>query len=238
MRDTKQVLSDLTKGMKAEPVRNSRFTGSVVAVSDDHSRIRVRLCTGSFLDVPTSVLKNLRHLGTTGQNGEQLGLVVGDLDTSTDAGVLIHQMGLEITRLSQLMRGSSTVQGAETGSVTVRGDAVDPNRVKPDFGTVVLPPETIKMSFNGIAGSPVTLRYHAPPNEFIGFNQGDWTVSNFQNCFLTQPPVLGPWTPMPPSEPLMNAWIEFNCDAAHGTPVGQFYNAYFFLTVVLVELTT
>ena len=115
MHDTKQVLSALRTGMKAEPVRNSRFTGSVVAVSDDHSRIRVRFCTGSFLDVPTSVLKNLRHLGTAGQNGEHLGLVVGDIDTSSDAGVLIQQMGLEITRLSQLMPGSSTAQGAENG---------------------------------------------------------------------------------------------------------------------------
>ena len=241
MQDIDNALSAISSEIHAKPVRNPWFTGSVTSISDDRSTIRVKLCTGANLDVPRSLLKNLTHLGTASYDNERCGLASGEIDVSTDAGILFQQMAQEITRLCRLLQTTRERlfpgQGGEiAGSVASHVEKTSGEGIKSklDPSDTPLPQQTMKMAFRGIAGSPVIVRYDAPPNEYIAVpfvGHPTWSVSNFNGCFFTQPPQL--------ADPFgRNTWINFFCDAAHGTPIGQSYSASFWLTVDLNLRTT
>jgi len=240
MHELEKVLSSLATGIGTEPVRTTGFTASVTSISLDHSSIRVKLCTGASLDVPTALLKNLTHLGTVSQESERWGLVSSELDISTAAGMVIRQMADEITRLCRLLEArrerSARAQGPNESSrtATVEGPSGKETRPTLEPADKQLGPQTFKMPFQGVAGAPVTLRYDTPPNQYIAVpfvGHPTWSVSNFNNCFFTRPPLL--------ADPFgFNTWIEFFCEAAHGTPIGQRYTASFWLTVELNQRTT
>jgi hypothetical protein len=239
MKDLEEALSALAKArdVHTSHVNRSRFAASVASVSDDHSNIRVKLCTGAFLDVPTSLLKNTTYLGAASQENESWGLASGDIDVSTDAGMLIQQMAHEINRLCRLLQTKrERLEATETNSLSARAEQPSGEDVRPklDPSDIPLPPQSFKLNFDGVAGVPVTLRYTTPPTQYIAVpyvGHPTWTVNVLYGCFFTKPPLVAdPWG--------FNTWIEFYCDAAHGTPINQHYSAFLTLTVELVQRTT
>jgi len=174
MKDLEKVLSSLAATKKVHPSNfdSPRFVASVTSVSNDRSTIRIKLCTGAFLDVPTAVLKNPIYLGTASHQNERWGLGSGEIDVSTGTGMLIQQMAHEITRLCRLSHSSrersSRVQGTETNSLSAQTEQPPGEKKKsklPPFDTE-LPPQSIKLSFDGVAGTPVTIRYTTPPTQY------------------------------------------------------------------------
>jgi hypothetical protein len=98
------VLSEVVRAAKTKSARPSKFVISVLSVSDDRSRVKVKLCTGRVIDVPMSILKNVTFLGTASSGDESSGIAAGELDLSTDVGILIQQMAHEITHLSRSLQ--------------------------------------------------------------------------------------------------------------------------------------
>src|SRR5437764_1184215 len=93
-----EAMSELAAGITTGQVRAPNFVTSVVSISKDRSSVKVKLCTGSLMDVPVSILKNVTHLGTVTNEEECLGIASGEIDVSTDIGKLIQTMAREIHR--------------------------------------------------------------------------------------------------------------------------------------------
>jgi hypothetical protein len=142
----------LAKGFRTEPIRRSHFVGSVTAISEDQSVITVKLCTGTVFDVPTSTLKNLTHLGTVTYDNERCGLASAEIDISTDTGLVIQQMALEIIRLCQLsqtgleraLQLGSTERSSLARVDKPSGEESEP-KMSPNDST--LPKQTFKVPF-------------------------------------------------------------------------------------------
>src|SRR5918912_259945 len=178
MNEIKKALSALATEIQTQPLHRSRFAASVVSISDDYSCVKVKLCTGSIIDVPVSLLKNVTYLGTASNENERRGIASGEIDISTDAGMLIQQMAHEITRLSgslqtaheQLLR----FQGADTNKTLVQTEQVPATESKKRMSPfdIPLPYSVIKLPFMAVAGSPHKLWYRTPEFQYLK----DWSV--------------------------------------------------------------
>jgi hypothetical protein len=94
-------LSELRKQIETGRSGGRRFTLQVNSVSADDNHFKVQLCTGTVMDVPASIVKEVISLGTVEcPGGVRKGLASGEVDTSTDAGKVINQMAIEIERLA------------------------------------------------------------------------------------------------------------------------------------------
>jgi hypothetical protein len=230
------ALSELSKGIGNRTSRTPTFMASVLSVSDDKSRLRVRLCTGRVIEVPVSILKNISALGTVSTDDESFGLTSGEIDVSTEPGELIQQLAEEISRLSRLLdiahqrlRPSTS---SPTGSSAAAADQVQtPATIK--SSDIVQPATIVKIPFSGVAGFPKPVDYGKPTFQYIQ----DWSIFQLLHCSLTQPPRVVA-TGHDGNRPDRVAQIEFVLDAAPGTPLGTAYNAQLQLNVVLVQETT
>ena len=95
------AISAIATGISTEQARQPVFAASVVSIAPDRSMAKVKLCTGSVLDVPMSLLKKVTHRGTATSGEESLGLASAEIDVSTDVGMLVQQMAREVERLSR-----------------------------------------------------------------------------------------------------------------------------------------
>jgi hypothetical protein len=233
-----QALSDLATGLKTEQARLPRWVASVVAIAEDHTSAKVKLCTGGLIDVPISILRKVTHLGTVTSWDECLGIASAEIDVSTDVGVLIQQMALEIYRLSRSFEaargGLQRLQGTDINNVSAPFEKTPVARPKSDVAPsdTVLPQEFPKIQFNGIAGDPYRpyfVFYAAPAHQYIN----EWEVISLQNCFFRSPPIIGGI-----DFDGKTLGLQFFPEAAHGTPVGSPYTATITLQVVLVQRTT
>jgi hypothetical protein len=243
MKEFEKELSALAKELDTRSsAGGSRFGASVVSISHDNSTVKVKLCTGAFLDVPTSLLKNVTFSGTANYESKRLGLGSAEIDVSTDAGMMIWQMADEINRLGRLLKITegkfSHLQQKEITNLPTRVHQPSGGEITRTINPsdVILPPESFKLVFEGVAGIPVTVRYDTPPHQhfalfFEGNSNAGYRVDFLDNCFFTRPPV-------PPDTPLITRRISFFCEAAHGTTIGNSYSAAIALTVALVQETT
>jgi len=247
MKEFEKELSALAKELHTRSsAGGSRFGASVVSISHDNSTVRVKLCTGAFLDVPTSLLKNVTFSGTANYESKRLGLGSAEIDLSTDAGMLIWQMAHEINRLCRLLKITEGKFSHLQQKEISKEISNLPTRVHQPSGgeitrpinpsDVILSPQSFKLVFEGVAGIPVTVRYDTPPHQYFalffeGNRNAGYTVDFLDNCFFTRPPV-------PQDTPLKTRGISFFCDAAHGTTIGNSYSAAIALTVALVQETT
>jgi hypothetical protein len=234
-----EAINEIDKGIKTETARRSLFVTSVMSISEDRSRAKVKLCTGRVLDVPTSLLTNVTDLGTVADEERRWGVAAGEIDVSTDAGALIQQMALEITRLSRSLR---TAQGRlqrlqntdTTKSVPKVGD-VSAVLSKTTAGPldIVRPETAVKITTSGVAGYLKQLWYTAPAYNYIQ----SFTIAGIENGFLTKAPSVSQIVHSLPrtGEPIQ---YEFEIDAAHGTPLGVPYDAVVTCLLVLVQMTT
>jgi hypothetical protein len=230
------ALSDLSKGIGSKKAAASPFVASVLSVSEDKSRLRVRLCTGRAIDVPVSILKNMSALGTVSTEDESFGVASGEIDISTDSGRLIQQLADEISRLSSLLdiaRQRLRAPSASTAaSAAVQADQGNrPATIQ--LSDTVLPATIVKIPFSGIAGFPKPVDYGKPTFQYIQ----DWSIFQLLHCSLTQPPRVVA-TGHDGNRPDRVTQIEFILDAAPGTPLGTAYNAQLQLSVTLVQETT
>ncbi len=237
---TDQALSDLAKAIKIQQVCAPIFVTSVLSISEDHSSAKVKLCTGSIIDVPKSVLKNVTYLGTVTCGDETRGIASGEIDISTDVGKLIQQMANEIIRLSGTVKSSQEalrrLQNTTTGQVSsLSEEESQAVRLKPKqtpFDTV-LPGTVIKIPFQGVAGNLNNpfffVFYAAPAHQYIQ----EWEVLAHPNCFFVSPPIVGG---IDTDGKVLG--LQFFPDAPHGTPLGTPYSATINLYVVLVQRTT
>jgi hypothetical protein len=232
------VLSEVVKAAKTKSARPSKFVTSVLSVSDDRSRVKVKLCTGRVIDVPISILKNVTFLGTASSGDESWAMAAGELDLSTDVGTLIQQMAHEITRLS---RSLQTAQGLLRSHATdtnkplahaEESQATNPKTAMTPFDKV-LPEQIVKIPITALAGFPHAVVYAAPFSQYIQ----QWSVFNTVNCYLTQSPTIIE-TGGPAGRPAQILEIQFVVDAAHGTPLYTTYNAQLVLDLTLVQFTT
>jgi hypothetical protein len=234
--DIEKAVSDLATHTKIDRVRRSRFASSVVSISDDHSTIRARLCTGKVIDVPASILKNVEYLGTMTNDEDRCGIVSGEIDVSTDVGRFIQQMAHEIMRLSgsalsadeRLSRSQGT---SEYTAVAPTGEVLQ-GELKEQFVPFdrPLPFGVIKLPFTAIAGFPHQVRYLAPTFQYLT----QWSVTPL-HCVLTRAPFVFEWVTGHPDQVL---GISFVLEAPPGTPVGITYNAQIDIFGVLVQATT
>lgn len=229
-----ETLSDLSADMETKRTRPRAFVASVVSLSADHAMASVKLCTGSIIDVPLSVLKKVKHLGTVSTDEECLGLAVGEIDASTAVGKLIEQMARELERLSRSLdsaRDGAPVTGAHVGEEPTPPEVAsnaNPSQTIAPFNSV-LPPITVKIQVNGIAGNPYrpgVVVYQAPPYQYFS----EWEVLALQNCFFKSPPIQ--------VDSPVGHELHFFPEAAHGTLLGTPYSATITLYVVLVQRTT
>jgi hypothetical protein len=95
----------------------------------------------------------------------------------------------------------------------------------------VLPETVIKLPFTAVAGVPHSIQYYTP-NSFQYVKKLDIQPIR---CFQTRSPRVIGWVFNRPDEPLA---IEFELEAAHGTPLGTNYSAELDLYVTLEQLTT
>jgi hypothetical protein len=234
-----ETLFKLSNAAKTNLVHRSHFVTSVLSVSDDRSSVKVKLCTGRIIDVPTSVLKNVTPLGTATSGSESWGIASGEIDVSTGVGILIQEMAHEITRLSrslQITQGALLrLRGTDTNKPLTRAEdttATDSKTSVVPFDQV-LPEQIVKIPFTGLAGFPKAVVYAAPFSQYIE----EWSVFNTVNCYLTQSPQIIE-TGGPAGRPPQVLEIQFVLDAAHGTPIWSTYNAQLVLDVKLVQFTT
>jgi len=232
------ALSEVVKGVNTKLARRSEFVTSVISVADDRSRVKVKLCTGKVIDVPMSILKNVRYLGSAKTEEDSFEIASGEIDISTDTGILIQQMAHEITRLSRSLHASQErfllLQNPEKNKAAQIDHAEAPKsakRVAP-FDTT-LPETIVKIPFTGIAGFPKAVTYGVPTSQYLQ----DWSIFLLKNCFLTQPPQVIE-TGHDGNRPDRPIEIQFVLDAAHGTALFTTYNAQLELDVVLVQETT
>lgn len=233
-----KALSELSAGFKSRATGRSQFVTAVLSLSDDHSSAKVKLCTGSVIDVPTSILKNVTYLGTVTNDGESLGIASAEIDVSTDVGLLIYQMAQELSRVSRSLlatqEGLARLQSSGINKLLDQSDTLPVTRFKRQLtpSDTVLPSTAVKIPFQGIAGDPYApffIVYAAPPFQYIQ----DWEVISTQNCFFKAPPVIGGI-----DQEGHTTGLQFFPDAAHGTPLGSHYNGTVTLIVTLVQRTT
>ena len=221
------AISAIATGISTEQARQPVFAASVVSIAPDRSMAKVKLCTGSVLDVPMSLLKKVTHRGTATSGEESLGLASAEIDVSTDVGMLVQQMAREVERLSRALQtakerlriAQSTETNAEPATSAIPFD-------------VVLPPTGVKISFDGIAGNPdrpAFVFYQAPPFQYIQ----DWEVVGIVNCYFKFPPIVGGI-----DAEGRTLGLQFFPDARHGTPLGTPYTGSIIVNVTLVQLTT
>jgi hypothetical protein len=101
------AFSGLAKRLQTKPNRRANFAASILSISDDHTHLRAKLCTGSVLEVPVSLLKNIVHLGSADSESDHLEIVSADIDVSSDGGMLTMQLAHEIARLASLLGNSN-----------------------------------------------------------------------------------------------------------------------------------
>jgi hypothetical protein len=233
------VLSEVVKAAKTKSSRPSKFVTSVLSVSDDRSRVKVKLCTGRVIDVPMSILKNVTFLGTASSGDESWGIAAGELDLSTDVGILIQQMAHEIIHLSRSLQtaqeGLLRSHATDANKPLVRAEespATTPKTAETPFDNV-LPEQIVKIPITALAGFPHAVVYAAPFSQYIQ----QWSVFNTVNCYLTQSPTIIE-TGGPAGRPAQILEIQFVVDAAHGTPLYTTYNAQLVLDLTLAQFTT
>src|ERR1700687_233487 len=233
-----QALTDIAAGIKREQARPAVFVASVVSIAEDHSSTKVKLCTGCILDVPMSILKKVTHRGTVRSGDECLGIASGEIDVSTDVGVLIQQRAHEIDRLSHALQASKEglrhAQGADINNISTPSDEtpIAGTRTSATPFDIVMPPTAVKVTFDGIAGNPnrpAFVFYQAPPFQYIK----EWEVIGIVNCFFRFPPIVGGI-----DAEGRTLGLQFFPDARHGTPIGTPYTGTIIVNVVLVQLTT
>ncbi len=191
------------------------------------------------MDIPMSILKNVKALGTAKTEEESFEIASGEIDVSNDAGMLIQQMAHEIIRLSRSLQTAQErylqAQNPHVQKTVAQVDYAQAHRstkkVSP-FDTV-LPEAIVKIPFSGIAGFPTAVTYGVPTAQHLQ----DWSIFLLKNCFLTQPPqvIATGHNGNRPDRPIE---IQFVLEAAHGTPLFTPYNAQLELDVVLVQETT
>jgi hypothetical protein len=233
-----QALSKLALGLKAEQARVPGFVTSVLSVSDDHSSVKVKLCTGGIIDIPVSILKQVSHLGTVTSGDQCFGIASGEIDVSSGVGKLVWQMAHEINRLSSALETTQEalrrVQSSEINKSSALSEETPRVRMKRNItpSDTVLPLTVIKIPFNGIAGDPfhpAFVFYQAPPHQYIN----EWEVIAHPNCFFKSPPIVGGI-----DTDGKTIGLQFFPDAIQGTPIGNSYSATIIVSVVLVQRTT
>lgn len=231
-----QVLSAIATGISTEQARPPVFAASVVSIAADRSMAKVKLCTGSVLDVPMSLLKRVTHRGTVTSGDESLGLASAEIDVSTDVGVFVQQMAREVERLSRALQAAKErlriAQGAQTNDAPIPAGDASASATSAIPFDIVLPPTAVKITFDGIAGDPYKpylVFYQAPPFQYIQ----DWEVIGIVNCYFTSPPVVGGIDAHGRA-----LGLQFFPAARHGTPLGTPYSASIIVNVTLVQLTT
>lgn len=233
-----QALSKLAFGLKAEKARIPGFVTSVLSVSDDHSSVKVKLCTGGIIDIPVSILKQVSDLGTVTTGDQCLGIASGEIDVSSDVGKLVWQMAHEIDRLSRALETTQDalrrVQSSEIDNKSASSQETPAVRAKTSLtpSDTVLPLTVIKIPFSGIAGDPfhpAFVFYQAPAHQYIN----EWEVIAHPNCFFKSPPIVGGI-----DADGKTIGLQFFPDAIQGTPIGNSYSATITISVVLVQRTT
>jgi hypothetical protein len=225
-----EAMSELAAGITTGQVRAPNFVTSVVSISKDRSSVKVRLCTGSLMDVPVSILKNVTHLGTVTNGEECLGIASGEIDVSTDIGKLIQKMAREIHRLSNSLEAAqeglrrSVVTDTTKFAASSEETATAKARAKIIPFDTVLPLKIVKLPVNGIAGGGYNFTFYQPP--VFQYIQ-EWEVIAHPGCFFTDPPFVN-----------ADGVVVFFVDASHGTPLGTAFTATIILSVVLVQRTT
>ncbi len=232
----REAISDLATGITTKQGPAPHFVASVVSVSEDRSSVKLKLCTGSLVDVPTSILKNLVYLGTVTTGDDCLGVASGEIDASTDSGRLIQKLAREIQRLSNaltvaqegLRRFGATDVPTTLAASEEASSATARLRVAPF--DITLPSQIIKLTVNGVAGDPVkyAVIYAAPFSAYIQ----EWEVFSHPGCFFKMPPVVG----YAPDGTII--WLQFYHEASHGTVIGTPYTATIVLSIVLSLRTT
>jgi hypothetical protein len=237
MKNPEHSIEQVIARLKAENVRRRRsFTTSVMSISEDHSSVKVKLCTGGVIDVPISIVKNVTHLGTVTTGDECRSIASGEIDVSTDVGKLIQQMADEINGLSRSLEAARRLQGTDVNRISSAAEKSAIVRLKTDIAPsdTVLPRSLVLIQWDGIAGdpySPYFVFYQAPPHQYLS----SWEVIGLVNCFFKSPPVIADYENFDPNKP---DGLQFFPDAAHGTPIGTRYTGAIKLSVVLVQETT
>lgn len=231
-----QLLSELVQTLESQGSPAPRFGGLLLTVSDDSATATVRLCTGSILDVPTFILKNVVHRGTLTVGGKRCGLVAAEIDESTALGRFARQLSTEVDTLSRALAAARKKLSRQE----LRQTEADPQAKAAPQGLesvgdpwdTVQPPTAVKLSFDGIAGNPdrpAFVYYQAPPFQYIQ----QWEVIGMVNCYFQWPPIVGSIDAQG-----RTTGLQFFPDAQHGTPLGTAYSASIIVNLVLVQLTT
>ena len=231
-----RVLSEVVQTLESQGSPAPRFGALLLTVSEDRSAATVKLCTGSVLDVPTSILKNVSHRGTLTVGDQRCGLVAAEIDESTALGAFVRQLATEVDTLSRALAAARKKLRRQelqrTGADTEANAASQAPESVGDPLDTVQPPTAVKLSFEGIAGNPnrpAFVYYQAPPFQYIQ----QWDVIGMVNCYFKWPPIVGSIDAQG-----RTTGLQFFPDAQHGTPLGTAYSASIIVNLVLVQLTT
>jgi hypothetical protein len=226
-------LLEVIKRFPSKAAHRSEFVTPVVSVSADRATVKVRLCTGSVIDVPVSVLTSMAYLGAAGTDDESLMIASGDIDVSTDSGILIQQLANEIIRLTRQIAEAKQPLSVPSGGVQLPVEADGDKVLGIQAGDTVLPEAIIKIPFTGTAGFPKAIYYSKPVFQYIQ----QWSIFQLLRCSMIQPPQIIA-TGHDGNRPDRITEIQFVLDAAPGTPLGTTYNGQLELDVTLVQETT
>jgi hypothetical protein len=228
------AFSGLAKRLQTKLNRRANFAASILSISDDHTHLRAKLCTGSVIEVPVSLLKNIVHLGSADSENDHLEIVSADIDVSSDGGMLAMQLAHEVARLATLLGNVREQLSVASGTGVRYSSSESVNLTQDNLVKAAVPLDTplpysvIKLPFQGTAGSPYKLWFTAPPFQYLT----DWSI-NLVHCILKQPPAVIVATPQ--GNPTL---IFFWADAPPGTPLGATYNGEVDVFGVLVQETT
>lgn len=155
-----------TPDTQSSPIETTSFA---VAIEEPHpvgGVYKVRLCTGTRLDVPDSAVKNVSLIGRMGDDsgGEPLALL--EIDDTTPAGRLVCQLAAEVERLTRPAEplrdaGDSTTA---TGEPTAEGAFEQALEAPEPAAALRGHAQEIKFHCNGIACQPNFSNYNSDKN--------------------------------------------------------------------------
>ena len=98
--------SDVMRVMSRRGTNPARFMAVLEDVSAETLTCRLRICTGTIVEVPASVLSKCEPRGRIERNGVSENLVLVEVDTDSEVGRLVSQLANEIDRLVHELRSS------------------------------------------------------------------------------------------------------------------------------------